>query len=236
MNSTLASLTATHRIKHRPMVEYATWSNGTGESHMLPVLADIRALVAELSLFPTDCPAFIDTVSSALNCSPLSRLGTRRNGVPRCPSAVMTGISSPRPLQHSLPLSPPTTNPNTLNAIQAEQLIDINNLQTVLDNIHPAIASVVNIRRKRSIEAHNRATHVNPPAFSVEDFALVRKPVYRGQKVDFKWYGTFTIVAAEEPIVSHIRSLSTNGEEREHATLIRFYRDTLVNYTITPAE
>lgn len=123
MNSLHAARPAAHRIRHRPMVAYAPWSNGTVEALVRPTLADIRALVAELRLAPTHWPAMVETTSYALKGAPFQRLGARPDGIYRCPLEAMTAITPSRSLQHVLSPTRAYFAPASMSAARAAQLI-----------------------------------------------------------------------------------------------------------------
>lgn len=203
---------------------------------MGPTLAAIRALVVELRLATTDWAEMVDTVFSALNRAPLHRLDARPDGIHRCPLKVMTGITPSCPLQNVLPHPRAYAAPISLSTVRAAQCISIDTLQSTLHDIHRSIAATDTARRKKAIAAHNRDKHIFVPEFSVGDFVLVHQHVDRGHKAEFKWYGPYTVIVPDEPLVFRVGSFITHLEERAHARCLRFYHDALHNSTLSPAE
>lgn len=55
------------------------------------VLSSLRAMLAELYLGPQDWTSVIDSFASAINETPLTRLGKNSDGTTRSPLEVFTG-------------------------------------------------------------------------------------------------------------------------------------------------
>lgn len=97
-NKMMIRLAEDYRIRHRFYVAYSPWVNETVESVNKHTMAAYRALCTELSLGPQDWTEFLDIIQSALNETPLPRLGKNREGIYLSPLEVMTGISPRRTL------------------------------------------------------------------------------------------------------------------------------------------
>lgn len=140
-------------------------------------------MLAEFKLGPQDWVHVIPLIATALNEASLTRLGRRPDGVPRSPLEVMTGISPKSQLLHVFPPTADFKNYPTIDSARAQQLISIDKLQHDLDVMHKDVELHVSDTRKTAIDAHNRATNIVPPSFSVGDFVLVRRATDRGHKL-----------------------------------------------------
>lgn len=97
--------------------------------------------------------------------------------------------------------------PTTLTLASAKQAVKINALQRSLDDLHKQVYISSQARRDRAKEAHNRATTVRTPSFSIGDFVLVRRATDRGHKRQLNWCGTRQIPAVYSPLVYGVTSL-----------------------------
>lgn len=110
---------------------------------------------------------------------------------------------------------------------RAEQVLSISKLQNDLNDIHKDVKKTTDLRRKKAISAHNKATNIVVPSFSIEDFVCVRRAHDRGPKLKFKWYGPCKITAVHSPLVYSVTSLHNNKSQRVHSTRLTKYRDSL---------
>ena len=91
-NQVMEGLAQEYGIRHRFVIAYSPWANGTKERICREVLRAVRAVISEKRLGQQDWPHIIELVQSALNCASVKRLGARKNGTYRSPLEVMTGI------------------------------------------------------------------------------------------------------------------------------------------------
>ena len=146
---------------------------------MRALLSACRAMLAELKLGQQDWSSVIPTIASALNEASMDRLGRRPDGPARSPLEVMTGMLPKRPFLRVLPVEANHTSAKTIDRARALQLIHIEELQKTLDEVHKDVQHAVSLRREHSIAAHNKATNIISPSFTVGDFVLVRRAVDR---------------------------------------------------------
>lgn len=232
VNSVIAELADRYRIKHRPTVAYCPWANGTVERLNRDVLAAMKALLGELKLAPQDWAFVIGMVQSALNEAPSPRLGRSKNGDLRTPIEAMTGIRPLRILDKIVAdFSPPGTTLDLTRA-RAEQLVKLGLLQDSMDAMHKDTARRVSERRQRAIDAHNKATNLQQPNFTVGDFVLVRRREKTAHKLQFKWCGPRRIVATASPLVYVVEKLGSKSTERVHAARLFKYAAQLDGETV----
>lgn len=227
INETLQAMAKTHRISHRPTVAYAPWANGTVERLNRDILAAMRALIAELKLAPQDWTTVIALIPTILNEAPLSRLGKDAEGFTLSPLQVMTGIRPRRLLLRVLTDFADPKASTSLDRARAEQRINIAHLQTALDALHKDVSARVDARRKRAIEAHNRATHLVTPRFEVGDFVVVRQAERVRHKLSFKWAGPKRITGTLSPLVYLVERLDGTRRERVHCARLAKYDSNL---------
>ena len=63
----------------------------------------------------------------------------------------------------------------SLDRVRGMQLMQINQLQTVLDNMHKTVHELVEKNRLKMIKHHNKQTNVVTPNFIVGDLVLIRR-------------------------------------------------------------
>ena len=199
---------------------------------MRPVLSASRALLGELKLAPHDWPAVLPAVSSALNSASLDRLGSRDDGITRTPLEVMTGIQPRRPILQIIPSGLNITQAKTISHARTAQIISINQLQEALDNLHRNVSTSSQARRERAVEAHNKATNIVAPNFSVGDFVLVRRASDKGHKLKFRWFGPRRITSVHGPLVYGVTPLRGGNAERVHCARLLLYPDSLLGTTV----
>lgn len=123
---------------------------------------------------------------------------------------------------------PLTVKSISLSHARALQLLEIAALQTTLENIHKEVEAAVYARRKRVIEAHNKATNIVTPSFSVGDFVLVRRAVDRGHKLKFRWFGPCRIYNVHGHLVYGATPLRDGKVEIVHSARLLKYRDSFL--------
>ena len=195
---------------------------------MRAVLSACRAMLAELKLGPQDWSSVIPAITSALNEASIDRLGRRPDGPARSPLVVMTGMLPKRPLLRVLPAEANHASAKTIDRARALQLIRIEELQKTLDEVHKDVQHAVSLRRERAIAAHNKATNIISPFFTVGDFVLVRRAVDRGHKLQFRRSGPSRVTSVHGDLVYGVTSLRGGKIERGHCARLLKYRDSLL--------
>lgn len=120
-----------------------------------------------------------------MNQAPLKRLGSRLPGVLRTPVEVLTTTKPVRPLLAALPTSKyPTACTDDESRVQ--QIIEIDRLQSALDEMHKDVSTRVDAARARQVLRHNSKTNVLPANFRAGDIVLVRRAQQtKGHKLRF---------------------------------------------------
>lgn len=188
LNRLINDLMEEFHARHHFTTAYSPWANGTVERLCREVLRACRALCSEWKLAPKDWPAVVESVQSILNHAPLKRLGLRdkdKPGVYRSPLEVFTGHLPTRPLHRALPFDK-YKSAKTEDEVRARQLLDVDNMQQALQDLHRDVYARANASRKRQVATHNRRTNIQPVNFTVGDFVLVRRAVSSGHKLSFK--------------------------------------------------
>lgn len=98
--------------------------------------------------------------------------------------------------------------------------------------MHKDVQVRANIRRKKATGAHNKATNIVMPNFSIGDLALVRRATDRGQKLQLKWVGPRRIGAVHRPLLYGTRFPNGKSTERVHCIRHILYRDDMVSKEI----
>lgn len=198
---------------------------------MRPILSATGAMLAELKLAPQDWDSFIPSIASALNEAGLERLGRRYNGITRSPLELMTVILPNRGILRVLPKNSCFEDSKSITHARATEILSSRDLQESLNNVHKDVTRSVTDRREKSIHAHNWATNIVAPSFSVGDFVLVRRANDRGHKLRFRWYGPYRITTVHSPLVYTVKSLQGDKEPVNCVRLLK-YRDSLMGEAV----
>jgi len=75
----------------------------------------------------------------------------------------MSGIRPNRSIYRILSHEPKVTNVKTLDLARAQQVLNISELQTALDQVHKDVELSVTRRREKAIASHNKATNIISP-------------------------------------------------------------------------
>ena len=235
-NSLVQELSRELRINHHFTTPYSPWANGTVERICKEVLRSTTALLSEWKLGPRDWPAVTECVQSVLNHSPLKRLGLRKRSTPnvfRTPLEVFTGHIPLRPLLRAMPFEQ-YKRAHSLDEVRLQQILHIDELQHAMENMHREVATRSNHSRRRSVEAHNRKTNLQPINFSTGDFVLVRRPTSKGHKLQFKWMGPRRVLQATSNQVFEVEDLITGKKEVVHARRLQLYRSDMEGKPVDP--
>lgn len=230
-NQIMQQLASPHNIFHSFTVAYSPWVNGTVESSMRHITAACRVLLSELKLGPQYWPLVLPMVMTALNESPLKRLGSR-DGTYRTPLEFMTGLRPNRSQFFLDRLSMPSG--ESLTAIRMKQVVNISDLQSVLDNLHKDVHQKVSKNRQRQIAFHNKKTNLVTPNFHVGDFVVVRRQHNKGHKIMFRWVGPRQITLVISDLVYEVTSLTENQYDIIHAARLLLYHSDVDNAEVTP--
>lgn len=224
-NEVMEKLAHDYRISHNFTVAYSPWVNGTVEAVMRSVQAATRSLLTELKLAPHDWLSVISVVQQALNESPLARLGTNDDGCHRSPIEVMTGRAPRRDLLKFYTRSAGEPQKmRTIERVRATQVMQIDELQEKMDDMHKSVSESVSKLRARQIRAHNQKTNVITPNFTPGDVVLVRSPQGKGLKLRFRWIGPRRVVGPVSDLVYDVSKLDCTAIERIHSARMRLYR------------
>lgn len=213
-------------------VAYSRWVNGTVESVMHRVRAVCLALLSKMKLGPQDGPNVIGTVITALNESPLPRLGKRDHATFWTPLEVFTGL---KPVRSQMLYTAEYKNVGlhsgadevSLDRVRALQVMNIELLQIGFDAMHN------NVRDKVAKNRRNKKTNLVPPNFSWGDFVLVRSSQDKGHKLSFRWLGPKKITGVVSGMVYDVTSLMTNKTDRVHAARMMLYRAQVDGSTVS---
>ena len=225
-NRLLKDLTVELHVQHHFTTAYCPWSNGTVERVCREVLRALRALLSELKLAPADWPSVLEIVQSVLNQAPLKRLGRRKDspsGVYRCPLEVFTSCRPRRPLLKPMPIGTSMTIPS-LQEAQAQRLINIEQTQEALREMHRDVHTRVAAARRKAVARHNEKTNIQPFSFHIGDFVLVRGVGKRVHKMQFIWLGPRRMTRAISDWTFEVESLSTGKREIVHIRRMMLYR------------
>ena len=225
------------RTQHHFTTAYSPWANGSVERICREVLRACRALIGEWRLSPRDWPAVTESVQSVINQTPLRKLGRRDAEIPgvyRSPLEVFTGHRPVRPLLRALPVGKYRM-ARTTDEIHARVLLNIDQIQDALSQMHREANDISTAARKRQVERHNRRTNVHNINFSKGDFVLVRHTQPGGHKLSFLWRGPRRITDARSDWVYEVQNLITRKREVVHARRMHLYRPDMDGRNVSPA-
>lgn len=225
-NCLVKQLTSEFRIHHHFTTAYSSWANGTVERICREVLRSCKALCSEWKLTPQDWPCVTECVQSILNHARLKRLGLRdktKPGVYRTPLEVFTGHLPSRPLLRALPITK-YRHAQSQDVVKLRRLVNIDSMQSALEDMHRDIKYRVELSRKRQVSAHNRKTKLQPINFQVGDFVLVRRAAKKGHKLKFLWIGPRRVTAVKSDLVFEVEDLLHAKREVVHARRLQLYR------------
>lgn len=222
-NMVLKGLAEDYKIRHHFTVAYSPWVNGTVENLMQHILACCQSLLSESKYAPQDWPLVTNTIMTALNETPLRRLGSKPDGSFYSPLEVMTGLA-PHRQQMRYTDAYMSNTPMQIDMIRLAQSEIITNLQNALSNMHKNVEERVSRLRSKAILEHNRKTFVISPNFVLGDFVMVRKPNKKGHKNSFRWTGPRRITGVISSVVYNVSKLFENSTDRVHASRLRLYR------------
>lgn len=109
--------------------------------------------------------------------------------------------------------------------IRAQQVMEIEELQDALEQMHKSMAEKVSRNRQQQIDVDNRRTNLIEPNFA--DFVLVRRATKKGQKLKFRWISLRRITRLIAETVYEVAGLLQNDTEVVHAARLIMYRTNL---------
>jgi hypothetical protein len=119
----------------------------------------------------------------------------------------------------------------TLDEVQAQQLLQIQELLLAVDEIHKRSKTFADSNRASAGQQKNRSPAV-AANFEVGDFVLVAKRELRGGKnLGLKWNGPQRIVATRSDHVYEVEDITTTVETHVHSTRLSFYYDSSLDIT-----
>ena len=158
---------------------------------------------------------------TALNESPLPRLGKRATGLRRNRTQFKIGKSTSTKKEHSI------------SAVRTRQVINIEALEKVLDEMHKDVSHRVMANRRKQIVQHNKRTNIIKPSFDLGDFVLVRRGHNKGHKLAFRWLGPRRITRFIIDLVYEVTGLVDENDECVHATIMILYRASMDDQQIS---
>jgi hypothetical protein len=159
------------RSQHHFTTAYSPWANGTVERACREVLRATRALLSEFQLNSKQWPEVARIVQSVLNNSPSPHRGNI------APITAFTGRAPDSPLRSLV--TPDTNVTLTLDDVQAQQLLQIQELRLAVDEIHKRSKTFADSNRASARQQKNQS-HAVAANFEVGDFVLVAKRELRG--------------------------------------------------------
>lgn len=224
-NQTIEKVKSALKAEHHFTTAYCPWANGTVEVVCRELLRATRAILSEFQYPSKSWPTVLPIVQSALNNSPSRRL----NG--KCPLTAFTGLPQSTPMltiknEASIPAV------KTLDLIRADQLLNIDRIQTSLDNMHKSVQESSERARQAAISAHNMKTGVKPVNFDTGDYVLkglLKKD--RGPKPSLQWVGPFQVLECQDNNIFHVQHLLTGKIEHVHGRRLKFFQNSSFNIT-----
>jgi hypothetical protein len=113
-----------------------------------------------------------------------------------------------------------------LNFIQAQKLVEVENLSKAMTEIHAQVAEKATRVRKAAIQKQNDKAHVRSPNLQVEDYVLVAEHRKSGTlKLQVKWTGPRRVATVESDFVFVEKNLLTKELKAAHKTRLLLYQD-----------
>jgi hypothetical protein len=166
--------------KHHFTTAYCPWANGTVEAVCKQTIRAARAMLSEMHLAPQDWPCILPEIQAVLNSS----FSSHRAG--QTPLTAFTGRARDSSL--ALTVLHPTAN-KSLAFIKAQQLAEINNFTTQVEQLDKEVATQVSRQRRKQTEAHNANINLVQPNFYEGDYVLRAVPKMRQHKLSLTWKG-----------------------------------------------
>lgn len=170
------------KSSHHFTVAYCPWSNGTVEVVCRELLRATRAITSEFQMPQQAWTSVIPLVQSTLNNSTLVRLGNR------CLLTIFTNLAISSPISAIKERRGETVKVHSLSEVRAKQLLNIQQLQKSLDDMHKDVTQRSTKRRRQAVDSLNRRTSVRPVNFWEGDYVLrgfLKRQ--RGRKPSLRW-------------------------------------------------
>lgn len=207
---------------HHFTTPYCPQANGTVESVCREVLRACRALLSEFRMTEQEWPFVLPLIQSTLNHTIRDSLGGR------APITAFTGLPSDNPLRTLLPAGSPE--PKTLEFVKSQRLVNMDRMETVLNDLHRDVAQAKTRKRQEAVNQHNTKTHVHPANFELGDFVLVAQRVAKdGHKLRVKWRGPRRVTRCVSEYIFEVQDLITLTHTLVHANRLKFYADSQLN-------
>ena len=232
----MSDLTSEFHVKHHFVTAYSPWANGSVERVCRELLRACKAVCNVSGLESREWPAVVETVQSILNHALLKRLGPRDPNLPRVyrtPLELFTGNIPIRLLMRALPLWKYKT-VSCDNEVLLRRLINIEETQGALTNMHKDVKQRADGNRKRRLAEHIKKTNIQQIKFTVGDFVLVRRAKNTGHKMTFMWVGPRRITASKSVWVYDVENLVTGARETVHSSRIFLYRARMDGKDVNP--
>jgi hypothetical protein len=163
-------------------------------------------------------------VQSVLNNTP----SPHRNNI--APVTAFTGLPASTPL---LSITPnPTSQSLPLTDIRARQLLEIESLQSAVENVHKQVYDAAQARRDQQRRRQLGKRSVRVVNFALGDFVLVAKSDFRvGEKLTLRWRGPKRVVGVLSDFLFEVEDLRDGKLSQVHAQRLRFFHDASLNVT-----
>lgn len=205
---------------------YCPWSNGNVEVVFRELLRAIRALLAEFQLIMRSYPEFLAIVQSALNKSPLQRLGGR------CPRTAFTGLPLESPLRPIKSSSKQMAKSDSVTEARRRKVMKVLALQAYLNSMPKNVSKRARSKRRSSAEFHNRNTNVQPINLDVGDFVfrgLLQREV--GRKPSLRWKGLLRVTKCRDEYIFEVENIANGNISGTHGRRIRFYSNKALEFS-----
>jgi hypothetical protein len=164
-NTIMETISQTLRTRHNFTKTNSPWANGIVERLCREVLRATRALLSEFKLRTTQWTEIHRIVQSVLNNTP----SPHRNNI--APVTAFTGLPPSTPLLSITPS--PKSQSLQLTEIRPRQLMEIELLQSTIDNVHKEVHDAAQYRREKQRKRHLGKRSVHAISFGLGDFVLV---------------------------------------------------------------
>jgi Integrase zinc binding domain/Integrase core domain len=223
-NKIMETIRQTLRTRHHFTTANSPWANGTVERLCREVLRATRALLSESKLRTTQWTEVHRIVQSVLNNTP----SPHRNNI--APVTAFTGLP---PSTQLLSITPsPKSQPLQLTDIRARQLMEIELLQSAIENVHKEVCDAAQSRREKQRKRHLGKRSVHAINFGLGDFVHVAKRDFRvGEKLTLRWRGPKRIVGVLSDFLFEVEDLRNGTVSNVHAQRLRFYHYASLNVT-----
>ena len=180
-----------------------------------------RGTLSEMKQPATEWPALVPILQNALHNAPSSQ---RKR---MAPVIIFLGHQPTTPL--SVYKLPSTAVISSFSDTLMERYKNLNDIQTVLEEIHPIIDDYLQESRKAS---RLRQSKGKAAQFEQEDFVLVaREEFHKNEKLCLRWRGPRRVNKIVSDWIVNVENLGNGACQDVHTTRLRFYSDSRIGTT-----